>query len=150
MKKRHILIALTTIPAILAPSHVSAQVQPNVVVPTIEFSGQGTSFTFKVTIDPSQQFVVGPVVITRDRFILNGGTFNPLDLNINIPVAESINQIGQSTIDATVGNLGISSKTLFSLASGKNDFDRTNLTSRRDTANTRLSVGGDDPILMIP
>jgi hypothetical protein len=150
MIKRDILIVLTTVPVILAPSIVSAQTQPNIVVPTIEFAGNSTAFTIKVTTDPTQQFLIGPVVITRDRFILNGGTFNPLDLNVNIPVSESINPIGQSTLDATVGKIGISSKTLFGVASGSSDFDRVNFPSRSPNANTGLTVGGDDPILTIP
>jgi hypothetical protein len=150
MIKRDILIALITIPVILAPSLVSAQTQPNVIIPTIEFSGNSTAFTIKVTTDPTQQFVIGPVVVTRDRFILNGGTFNPLDLNVNIPVSESINPIGQSAIDATVGKIGISSKTLFSLASGRSDFDGINFPNSSSKANTGLTVGGDDPILTIP
>jgi hypothetical protein len=155
---RNSLIGLASIAVIMAPSNVFAQTQPNIVIPTIEFSGDSTSFSFKVTVDATQAFVVGPVVISRDRFTLNGGTFNPLDLNLNLtpvalvnPLAQPLQErIGQSTIEATVGNRLISSKTLFGLASGKSTVDGASLTSRRDTANTRLSVGGDEPILMMP
>jgi hypothetical protein len=150
MIKRDIFIALTTVPAILAPSVGSAQTQPNFIVPTIEFAGNSAAFTIKVTTDPNQQFLIGPVVITRDKFTLNGGTFNPLDLNVNTTPPPSINPIGQSAIDATVGKIGISSKTLFGLASGSRDFDGINFPNSSPNANTGLRVGGDDPILTIP
>jgi hypothetical protein len=151
MIKRPILIALTTVPAILAPSLGSAQTQPNSVVPTIEFSGTGNSFNFKVTIDASKPFVVRPIVIQGDKFIFNGGTFNPLDeLKVDVPIAGSINPIGQSAIDATVGNLGISSKTLFNLASVGTTFDGRISTSGMDRNNTALRVDNDNPILAIP
>jgi hypothetical protein len=148
MIQRHIFIALTAITATLAPSHVCAQ---TVVVPTIEFSGQGTSFNFKITIDPNQQFVVGPIVVKGDKFIFNGGTFNPqAELKVNIPISPSINPIGQSAIDATVGNLGISSKTLFSLASDTSTFDRRSSISGINKNNTVLRVDNDNPILTLP
>ncbi len=155
MIKRPILIALTTVPAILSSSHVSAQ---NVVIPTIEFAGTSAAFTIKVTTDPTQQFLIGPVVVTRDRFTLNGGVFNPLDLNVNTTPLPSINPIGQSAIDATVGKIGISSKTLFNLASGRSDFagiasaleHRHISTSGIDRNNTALRVDNDNPISTIP
>jgi hypothetical protein len=151
MIKRPIFIALTTVPAILAPSLVSAQTQPNVVVPTIEFSGTGTSFNFRVTIDPNRQFVVEPIVVKGDKFIFNGGSFNPQDdLKVNIPISPSINPIGQSQINATVGNIGISSKTLFNLASSGSTFDPRISTSRININNTALRVDNDNPILTLP
>jgi hypothetical protein len=151
MIKRPILIALTTIPAILAPSIVSAQTQPSSVVPTIEFSGTGNSFNFKVTIDASKPFVVRPIVIQGDKFIFNGGTFNPLDeLKVDIPISASINPIGQSAIDATVGKIGISSKTLFNLASSNTTFDGRISTSSINKDNTALRVDHDNPILTLP
>jgi hypothetical protein len=150
MIERHIFIALITIPAILTPSHVSAQTQPTVVIPTIEFSSQGTSSNFKITINPNQPFVVGPLVAKGNGFIFNGGTFNPQDeLKVNIPISASINPLSQSAIDATVGNIGISSKTLFRLASGRIDLDQINI-SGGSNADRGLSVGGDNPILIIP
>jgi hypothetical protein len=150
MIERHIFIALITIPAILTPSHVSAQTQPTVVIPTIEFSSQGTSSNFKITINPNQPFVVGPLVAKGNGFIFNGGTFNPQDeLKVNIPISASINPLSQSAIDATVGNIGISSKTLFRLASGRIDLDQINI-SGSSNADRGLSVGGDNPILTIP
>jgi hypothetical protein len=150
MIERHIFIALITIPAILTPSHVSAQTQPTVVIPTIEFSSQGTSSNFKITINPNQPFVVGPLVAKDNGFIFNGGTFNPQDeLKVNIPISASINPLSQSAIDATVGNIGISSKTLFRLASGRIDLDQINI-SGSSNADRGLSVGGDNPILTIP
>jgi hypothetical protein len=150
MIERHIFIALITIPAILTPSHVSAQTQPTVVIPTIEFSSQGTSSNFKITINPNQPFVVGPLVAKGNGFIFNGGTFNPQDeLKVNIPISASINPLSQSAIDATVGNIGISSKTLFRLASGRIDLDQINI-SGGSNADRGLSVGGDNPILTIP
>jgi hypothetical protein len=151
MIKRDILIALTTVPAILAPSLVSAQTKPLSVVPTIEFSGTDNSFNFKVTIDATKPFVVRPIVVQGDKFIFNGGTFNPdEELKVDIPIAASINPLGQSAIDATVGNIGISSKTLFKVASGRSDVDMLNFPSKLFNANPGLSVGGDDPILTIP
>jgi hypothetical protein len=150
MIKRDIFIVLTTLAAILAPSHVSAQLQPTVVIPTIEFSSQDTSFNFRITINPNQPFVVGPLVAKGNGFIFNGGTFNPQDeVKVNIPIAASINSLNPSAIDATVGNIGISAKTLLSMASGRSDRAGIN-TSRSSTANTGLSVGGDDPILTLP
>jgi hypothetical protein len=151
MIKQPILIALTTIPAILSPSLVSAQTQPTSVVPTIEFSGTGNSFNFKITIDATKPFVVRPLVIQGDKFIFNGGTFNPLeDLTIDIPIAASINPIGQSAIDATVGKIGISSKTLFNLASADTTFDGRISTIGLDRNNNALRVNNDNPILTIP
>jgi hypothetical protein len=151
MIKRDLLIALTTVPAILAPSLVSAQTQPISVVPTIEFSGTGTSFNFRVTIDASQPFVVRPIVVQGDKFIFRGGTFNPQDdLKIDIPISASINPLDRSALDATVGNIGINSKTLFRLASGRKDLDMLNFPSSTSNINTGLRVGGDDPILTIP
>jgi hypothetical protein len=144
MIKRAISIALITIPAILTTSRVSAQTQPT-VIPTIEFSSQGTSSNFKITIDPNQPFVVGPLVAKGNGFI-----FNPQDeLKVNIPIAASINPLSQSAIDATVGNIGISSKTLFRLASGRIDLDRIDISSSSNP-NRGLSVGGENPILTIP
>jgi hypothetical protein len=147
---RDSIIGLTSIAVILSPSNVSAQSQPNIVIPTIEFSGDSTSFSFKVTVDPTQQFVVGPVVISRDRFTLNGGTFNPLDLNLNLTPTAAINPIGQSTIDATVGSRSISSKTLFGLASASSTFDGSRSIGNSNTPNLGLIVNGDDPILTMP
>ncbi len=158
MLNKDSLIGLASIAVILAPSNVFAQTQPNIVIPTIEFSGDSTSFSFKVTVDPTQRFVVGPVVISRQRFTLNGGTFNPLDLNLNPTPVASVNplaqplqeRIGQSTIDATVGNRAISSKTLFDLASGSSTVDGTRSIGNSNTGNRRLIVNGDDPILTMP
>ncbi len=150
MLKRDSLIGLTSIAVFLAPNNVLAQTQPNIVIPTIEFSGDSTSFSFKVTVDPTQRFVVGPVVISRDRFTLNGGTFNPLDLNLNLTPVASVNPIGQSTIDATVGNRAISSKTLLGLASGSSTVDGTRSIGNSNTGNLGLIVNGDDPILTMP
>lgn len=150
MIDRDILIVLTTISAILAPSHVFAQTQPKVAIPTIEFSSEGTSSNFKVTIDPNQPFVVGQLVAKGNGFIFNGGTFNPQDeVKVNIPISASINPLSQSAIDATVGNIGISSKSLLRLASGRIDLDGIDTTSS-SKANTGLSVGGDNPILTLP
>lgn len=158
MIDRNIFITLTTILATLAPSHVSAQVQSTVVIPTIEFSGEGTSLNFKVTINPNRSFVVAPIVVEGNRFIFNGGTFNPQDdLKVNIPISASINPLTQqlqdrlreSAINASVGNIGISPKLLFRLASGQSDLDRAD-TSGSYNLNSGLSIGGDDPILAIP
>lgn len=150
MIERDIFIVLTTISAILAPSHVFAQTQPTVIIPTIEFSSEGTSSNFKVTLNPNQPFVVGPLVAKGNGFIFNGGTFNPQDeVNVNIPISASINPLSQSAIDATVGNIGISSKSLLRLASGRSNLDGIDI-SNSSNANTGLSVGGDNPILTLP
>jgi hypothetical protein len=143
MIKHSYLLALATIPAMLAPSHVSAQTA-NSILPRVEFSGTSASFNIQVKIDTTQSVTIGPIV--SPGFV----NINPLDLNLgNQP--ETGNPIGQSTIDATVGKIGISSKTLFGVASGgSRDFDRLNFPSSSPNANTGLTVGGDDPILTIP
>jgi hypothetical protein len=142
MIKHSYLLALATIPAMLAPSHVSAQTT-NSILPRVEFSGTSASFNIQVKIDTIQSVTIGPIV--SPGFV----NINPLDLNLgNQP--ETGNPIGQSTIDATVGKIGISSKTLFGVASGSRDFDRINFPSSSSKANIGLRVGGDDPIVTIP
>jgi hypothetical protein len=142
MIKHSYLLTLATISAMLAPSHVSAQTA-NSILPRVEFSGASTSFSIKVKIDTTQSVTIGPIV--SPGFV----NINPLDLNLGNQT-ETGNPIGQSAIDATVGKIGISSKTLFGLASGRNDFDGINFPNSSLKANTGLTVGGEDPILTIP